>query len=240
MKKNKIVITAVLLLLGVLFVVTTCYRTGSPKKTLPPGTHGAIIKEVIQTSNYTYLNVAEEDKEYWMAVVRTDVKPGDSVYYTKSYEMQNFTSRELGRTFPSIQFVQDPSSHLAPVAPVSNQPLTPKKVEVKRWSEISVTTPPGGITLESLYKNPASYAGKKVILRGVVTRFNDQIMGRNWAHIQDGTGWNEKFDLTVTTNDSVAVGRTATFTGVVALNKDFGSGYFYDVILEEARVSDVQ
>ncbi|HNY01473.1 MAG TPA: hypothetical protein PKG48_02735 [Bacteroidales bacterium] len=240
MKRNKIIITVVLLLLGILFVVTTCYRSGSKKAALPPGTHGTEIKEVIQTSNYTYLRVVENEKEYWMAVVRAEVKPGDSVYYTRASEMQNFSSRELGRTFPSILFVDDPSSHMKPAAPASNQPLSPKKVEVKEWSDISVTPPPGGITLETLYKNPASFAGKSVMIRGVVTRYNEQILNRNWVHLQDGTGFEGKIDLTITTKDSVKVGQTATFKGIIGLNKDFGAGYSYEVIMEQATVTDVK
>jgi len=241
MNRNKLIITAVLLLLGILFVVTTCYRGGTGKKAvLPPGTHGVVVKEVIQTSNYTYLQVAEEKKEFWIAVVRADHRPGDSLYYTNAMEMQNFASRELNRTFPTIYFVQDPTPHLVKNAPVSSEPLTPKKVQVKRWSEISVTPPPGAITLEALYKEPSAYAGKRVTIRGVVTRFNDQIMNRNWLHLQDGTGYDEQFDLTVTTKDSITVGRTATFTGVIGLKKDFGSGYFYEVIMEEATMKDVE
>ena len=168
-----------------------------------------------------------------------EAKPGDSVYYSKASEMKNFSSRELGRTFPSIFFVDDPTDKYIPVT-ATPQDLTPKKVKIVRWSEISVETPKGGISIAELYKNKNSYAGKTVIIRGKVVRYNHEVMQKNWVHIQDGTDFSDKFDLTVTTMDSLAVGSTATFKGIIRLDKDFGSGYFYDVIMEEAKASDIK
>ncbi|MCX6266428.1 MAG: hypothetical protein NTW16_03610 [Bacteroidetes bacterium] len=242
MNRTKIIVAIVLLLLGALFIVTTFYRGDKKSKgaTLPPGTHGVCVTEVIQTSNYTYLQVQENESKFWIAVVRTESKPGDSVYYSKDYEMKDFVSKELGRTFPSVFFVQDATSTLTPANKPMTQPATPQKVEIKRWAEVSVTPPKGGITIADLYKNPGNFGGKNIIIRGVVVRFNAQIMNKNWVHIQDGTDFSEKFDLTITTKDSLAVGSTATFSGVVELNKDFGSGYKYDVIVEQAKASDIK
>ena len=240
MNRNKLILIVVLLVLGIFFIVTTCYRSGGKTKVvLPPGTHGVVVSEVIQTSNYTYLQVQENDAKFWIAVVSREAKPGDSVYYSKASEMKNFSSRELGRTFPSIFFVDDPTDKFIP-ATANPQDLTPKKVKIVRWSEISVETPKGGISIAELYKNKNSYAGKTVIIRGKVVRYNHEVMQKNWVHIQDGTDFSDKFDLTVTTMDSLAVGSTATFKGIIRLDKDFGSGYFYDVIMEEAKASDIK
>jgi hypothetical protein len=240
MNRNKIIVTVVLLLLGVFFVFTTCYRGGekSKAKALPPGFHGVSVTEIIQTSSYTYLQVEENNTKFWIAVVKREAKPGDSIYYSQAYEMKDFVSKELGRTFPSVFFVQDPVESL--VSQVSTEPLTPKKVELKRWSEVTVDTPKGGITIAELYKNPGNYSGKSVIIRGTIVKYNPQIMNKNWVHIQDGTENEGKFDLTVTTSDSLVVGTQATFKGIIALNKDFGSGYFYEVIMEQARATDVK
>ena len=241
MNRNKIIITVVLLLLGVFFVFTTCYRNGGKSKViLPPGTHGVSVTEVLQTTNYTYLLVDENKNKFWIAVVRREAKPGDSLYYTRAGEMKDFVSRELKRTFPSVFFVEDPTDKLVVAPKPASQGLTPKKAEVKKWTDVSVTTPKGGITLSDLYKNPGNYNGKTVIIRGVVVRYNAQIMKKNWLHIQDGTENAGKFDLTVTSLDSLVVGSTATFKGIIALNKDFGSGYSYEVIMEEAKASDIK
>ncbi len=61
-------------------------------------------------------------------------------------------------------------------------------------------------------------------------------MGKNWIHIQDGTENNGNFDLTITTQQNVNTNVVVTFEGVVAVNKDFGSGYFYELIMEEAKI----
>jgi uncharacterized membrane protein YcgQ (UPF0703/DUF1980 family) len=241
MTKNKIIFFGVILLLGIVFLVTLLYTNSgkSNARVLPPGTHGVVITEIIQTSNYTYLQVEENKNNFWIAVVKANVKKGDSVYYSQAYEMKNFVSKELSRTFPAIFFVQDPSNKLFAEETPAPQSATPQKAEIKQWSEVSVEVPKGGITIAELYKNPGNFAGKTVTIRGVVVRFNSQIMNKNWIHIQDGTDFSGKFDLTITTMDSVAVGTKATFTGIMALNKDFGAGYAYDVIMEQAKATDL-
>jgi hypothetical protein len=98
-----------------------------------------------------------------------------------------------------------------------------------------VETPEGGVTIGDLYANLEKYDGKEVIVRGEVIKFNLEIMDRNWIHIQDGTGDAEHFDLTVTTQHAPAKGDVVTYKGTVAVNKDFGMGYFYELILENAE-----
>ena len=61
-------------------------------------------------------------------------------------------------------------------------------------------------------------------------------MNKNWIHIQDGTDNSGKFDLTVTTDIEVKVGDTITLEGAIALDKDFGFGYKYEVIMEDAKL----
>jgi hypothetical protein len=242
MNRNKIIITIVLLLLAILFIVTTCFRGGgkSKQKDLPPGTHGVKLTEVIQTTNYTYLQVEENNSKFWIAVVRIEAKPGDSLYYTQDFEMKNFVSKELGRTFPSIFFIQDPSDKLITTENAVPQDMTARKPEITRMTGISVETPKGGITISELYKNKDTYAGKSVIIRGEILRYNHQVMRKNWVHIQDGTDFSGKFDLTVTTMDSLTIGSMVTFKGIIRLDKDFGAGYVYDVIMEEAKASDIK
>jgi hypothetical protein len=62
-------------------------------------------------------------------------------------------------------------------------------------------------------------------------------MGKNWLHVRDGSGAEGTNDLTVTTAAHLpSVGDTVLVTGQVSLNKDFGMGYAYDVIVEDAEV----
>ncbi len=100
---------------------------------------------------------------------------------------------------------------------------------------IRVEKAEGGITIAELFANRKSYAGKSVKIRGEVVKFSPQIMNRNWVHVQDGTKDGIDYDLVVTTQDSIPVGETRIFEGVVSLDVDFGSGYIYDVIMQDAR-----
>ena len=92
------------------------------------------------------------------------------------------------------------------------------------------------ITIENLFANKNNFAGKTVSIKGIVVRVNEEIMNRNWTHIQDGTEYDGMFDLTVTTNQNVKEGDTITFRGEIAIDKDFGFGYFYDIIMENAQI----
>jgi hypothetical protein len=198
------------------------------------------VIEVVQTTNYTYLQVEENDNKFWIAVVKREAKSGDVIFYTRAYEMKDFVSKELGRTFPTVFFVEDPSDKLITTEKTAPPSIPSGRSEIKRQLGISVETAKGGITIADLYKKQVDYAGKTVIIRGVVVKYNKQIMHKNWIHIQDGTDFSGKFDLTVTSIDSVQVGNTVTFKGIISLNKDFGAGYFYDVIMEEAKASDIK
>lgn len=97
----------------------------------------------------------------------------------------------------------------------------------------------GGVTVAEVFAKKAELAGTEITLRGKVTKYNPGIMGRNWLHVQDGTGTpdGKDFDLTVTTSGDVAVDDVVVLKGTLALDKDFGAGYRYDVILENATVT---
>ncbi len=72
-----------------------------------------------------------------------------------------------------------------------------------------------------------------------MVKFTPRIMGKNWLHLQDGSGDTAAgtHDLTVTTNVTAKVGDTVLISGAVTLDKDFGEGYKYDVIIEDAKVT---
>ena len=98
--------------------------------------------------------------------------------------------------------------------------------------DIHVEKAPDGITIADLYKNRNNYADKKVIVRGQVVKINNGIMDRNWVHIKDGTSEAGKSDLTITTQEIASVGDIVTFEGVVALDKEYGKGYVYPLVVE--------
>ncbi len=202
---------------------------------LPAGMHAATVVKVEQTSQYTYFEVFENDHKFWMATNKLEAKEGDVIYYTQAFEMKDFKSKELKRTFPSIMFINDASLTYEKPQPKSPGKLNPNKIE-----DLQMAKAPGGITIGELYSNKDKYSGKEVAIRGMIVKYNRNIMGKNWAHIQDGTGTDETFDLTVTTVDSLTEGKIAVFKGKIVLDKDFGYGYKYDVLMEDAKTSEVE
>jgi hypothetical protein len=92
-------------------------------------------------------------------------------------------------------------------------------------------------TVAAVYKEKTALSGKEVRIQGKVVKVNNGIMGRNFLHVQDGSGDASTNDLTVTSKDTAKVGDQVTISGKLALNKDFGSGYAYPLLLEEASIS---
>ena len=89
------------------------------------------------------------------------------------------------------------------------------------------------IRLQDLLANSQKYNGKTVLVQGKVVKVNYGIMNLNWVHIQDGTSIKgQKCDITITTTENIPMGATIAMKGKVVLNKDFGAGYKYDIILE--------
>lgn len=97
----------------------------------------------------------------------------------------------------------------------------------------------GGKTIAEVYGEKDALAGTKVTVRGKVVKSNSGIMGKDWLHVRDGSGGDGTNDLTLTTNSSPLpqVGDLVLVTGTVVLDKDFGMGYVYPVMIEEAEVT---
>jgi hypothetical protein len=94
----------------------------------------------------------------------------------------------------------------------------------------------GCLTIAKLMETKETVSGKVIKVKGSVTKFNPQIMGKNWVHIQDGSESQGAFDLTITTDLEVTLGQIVTFEGKIALDKDFGYGYSYKVLMEEGKI----
>jgi len=103
-------------------------------------------------------------------------------------------------------------------------------------TNIKVSPAEGGMSISNIYLNSKDLNGKPVKVRGQVVKVNNEVMDRNWVHIQDGTSGNGEYDLTITTLDQVMKGDIVTFEGTLNLDRDFGAGYVYAVILEDANL----
>jgi hypothetical protein len=204
---------------------------------LPEGTHRIIVKEHMNAAGYTYILADDNGKEQWLAILEMPVQDGDTFYYSDAIEMTNFKSKTLDKTFESIMFVNSVSKTINNNLNEKNSVDEPhKKPEVKKTTDIKVNPLVNGKTVALLFKNKKELQGKTVKLRGIVTKYNPDILNKNWIHIQDGTSYKEEGDILVTSKDKVKVGDTVIVEGTLVLDKDFGAGYFYKVLIENAKV----
>ena len=126
----------------------------------------------------------------------------------------------------------------APAGPDSSKPHPlPAAAPAAEIDLSNIARAEGGKTIKEIYAEKEQLGGKEVVVRGKVVKVNASIMGKNWLHVRDGYSTDKTGDLTVTTPGVLPKpGDTVLVTGKVSLNKDFGMGYQYDVIIEDAEV----
>jgi len=196
--------------------------------------HEVKVLEIRHTSSNTYMKVSEGHLEYWIAVVKTEAVPGDVFYFDEALQMTDFRSSELDTVFSNLYMIKELRSDLDENQQVI-RPATatdPKQNEFR--TDIKISRPSGVESIAGILENKDRLGGKEILVKGQVIKVNDEVMGRNWIHIQDGTRFGEAFDLTITSREFFTIGQIVTFKGTLNINKDFGAGYFYPVILEDA------
>jgi hypothetical protein len=170
------------------------------------------------------------------------VNVGDDVTVLQGVPMPDYHSKTLDRTFDMVYFA--PSIVVAgaeqPAGGMPADPLLTHKgrtvVETTDVDLSGITPAEGGQAIADLFAGKTELAGKPVKVRGKVVKFSSNIMGKNWLHLQDGTGESGTNDLAVTTSATVQKGDTVIASGTLVIDKDFGYGYVYDVIIEDAEV----
>lgn len=149
------------------------------------------------------------------------------------------TTTESNDSFASAVKAEQ-SSPSAPAAINDTQASAGSSGAIVPLAEISVekAVSPNGYSVAELFSQAKELTGKKVQIKGQVVKVSPAIMGKNWIHLQDGTGdpMSNTHDLVVTTNETVELDAVVTFEGVMTANKDFGAGYKYDAIVEEAAL----
>ena len=195
--------------------------------------HQGEVVDKLDTSNYSYLQIKENDNTYWIAVPTMDVKKGEKVFFSQYMEMKNFKSETLNRTFESVLFVNDAKKSKTEMDIKNIHP----NLNSQKNADIKIDPETGGKSISQIYKEKEQLNGKTIKVKGKVVKYNPSIMGRNWIHIQDGTGDKEEFDLLVTSNDETKVGDIIVAEGNLALDKDFGAGYTYKVLIENAKIT---
>jgi hypothetical protein len=202
--------------------------------------HTVRVNEILPTDRYVYLNVTEKNKGFWIATRKLDVEKGATYFYRAGLLKTNFESKEYQRVFDTIYLVsnlvaEDHSKNA--VLPGNTSTTTtvaaPKKEDIPMHTE-KAAVHQGTMKISDLVKDPKKYDGHTVQISGTCVKVNPNIMDRNWIHLQDGS--KNDFDLVVTSSSFVPEGTKVTFQGTVALNRDFGAGYRYDLILENGTL----
>jgi len=192
--------------------------------------HKVVAKEALNTEKYTYINATQDGEDIWIAIPRSEIEIGATYIYRGGLMKKNFQSKEFNRVFETVYLVSDIRKENGGGLTMSQ----PKEGAIDDKGPIKVEPAEGAITIAELVKNAAKYEGKQVMVTGKVVKLNPMIMNRNWIHLEDGS--TDKHDLTLTTTENVSLGDVVTFEGAIALNRDFGAGYRYDIIMEGAMI----
>lgn len=216
------------------------------------------VAETMDASGYTYVRLDDgSGKEIWAAVPKADLKVGEEISLQGGSVMENFNSKTLNKTFEKIIFATgvsrgDDKEVAAPAgAPAGSFDAAVKKEgadasggsagNVVPFADLKVEKAKGpeGHAVSEIFEKSATLDKQKVAVKGQVVKVSKNIMGKNWLHIQDGTGDPNKntHDLVVTTMDIAEKGDIVTVEGPAVANKDFGSGYKYDIMVEDAKVT---
>lgn len=193
--------------------------------------HTVKILEVLPTSKYVYLKVDEAGEEFWIATSKKEVKEGETYFYKNGILKTNFESKEHNRIFDKVYLVANivPANHGAEQSTMMSESNEVVGSETQEIIEVD-----GSVKIAELVKNKSNYEGKDIQITGRCSKLNPNIMGRNWIHLKDGSM--DEFDLVITSDVAVPEGHVVTMKGIVVLDKDFGAGYKYDLIVENGQI----
>ncbi len=237
------------------------------KATPANGSLSGKVLETMDSGGYTYVLLETEAGKKWVAAPKTTVTVGQTATFAPGMVMRNFKSETLNRTFDEVVFSSGKAGgHMAAASSAGACPSGGSKDGKMGGSVMGmgamgggsgmgsmkssgrVTVPPLDLAIEKapgtnaytvaeIYAQGAKLNQKKVAVRGKVVKVSANIMGKNWIHLQDGSGKLEAgtHDLVMTSQQKPTVGEVLVGEGVLAADKDFGAGYRYKVIVEETQ-----
>jgi len=189
--------------------------------------HEAQVNHVLHAGSYTYYGIQNGARQYWVVTPRSDLPVGAWMRFKEEIAMPTYESKALGQTFEDVIFTsdfqyrtqEDEAKHLAFIT---------EKVATSPYAQ------KGTLSIQDAMEKRKEYAGKTVMIRAKVVKASQNIMGKNWIHLQDGTGTGDEVGRIVATSLALPeVGDIVIAKGKVSVDKDFGSGYVYKIILEE-------
>ncbi|MFZ4394003.1 MAG: nucleotide-binding protein [Kiritimatiellia bacterium] len=257
MKRNLVLVGAAVLALGRVSFAAGAEPHGAAPEAVAESSVQSIagtVLEVTNASRYTYVQVDTGTQKIWAAGPKVAVKVGDRVSFTGGMPNKNFFSPTLKKNFDELFFVDAitlagskpvmPVGHGARMAGGSMPDMPAGHGAMMAGGAGKATntviepiqTPAGGKTVAEIWAGKDALTGKQVVVRAKVVKAVHNIMGRSFLHLRDGTGREGMNDLSATTTNEVRTGMIVTLSGMLVTDKDFGSGYKYDVILEDAVV----
>jgi len=243
-------------------------KTSAPAAAQAPGNLNGTVLETMDSGGYTYLQLDTGAGKPWIAIPQAKVAVGDKISCQPGMVMKNFASKTLSRTFDSIVFSsglagasKSPHAGMGAAMGGSNDSFASavaaeggaapqQQVQatgsggslgaMAPFSEIEVDKASGenAYRVEEAFAQKEELTGKTIRIKGKVVKFSPMIMGRNWVHLQDGTGdpMSNTHDLVITTDATTKEGDIITMEGVLTAFKDFGAGYKYEAIIEKAKI----
>ena len=200
--------------------------------------HTVVVTEILKTTKYVYLKVKENGEEFWIATRKQNVNIGETYFYKGGLLKTNFESKEHDKVFEKIylvtSLVQSNHGNTKSSSNLDIKESKQTKNEKSTTNQETKTDRSGSIQIAELVENYKKYEGKTVQVSGKCVKINPNIMGINWIHIKDGS--KDDYDLVITSNTFVPEGSMITMKATVTLNKDFGAGYKYDLILENGII----
>ena len=207
----------------------------SPAPATAGGEISGVVTETMNGGGYTYAQLDRAGTKLWVAGPETKLEVGSRLGAMTGTLMPKFHSDTLKRTFDEIYFINTfvvaspaiPNPHSGSAAATPAAPAAPIE---------KVTPAPGGKTVADVFAGKDALAGKPVVVRGKIVKVTGGVLGRNWLHLQDGTGAAGTNDLLVTSQATGKVGDIVVVRGTIATKQDFGAGYRYDVLVENATL----
>ncbi|WP_297695656.1 hypothetical protein [uncultured Eudoraea sp.] len=202
--------------------------------------HEIKILEIIPATKYVYLNVKEDKDQFWIATKKREIDLDSTYFYREALLKTDFKSKIHNRVFDSIWFVTKLVTQMhgakytsggSDNPQISKDKEEPVEVTVHGDKNINYKIYPD---ISALLNDPDKFDGQAVQIKGKCVKVNNNIMNKNWIHLKDES--QDDFDLIITTNMSAQKGDLITIQALVALNKDYGAGYSYDLILENGVI----
>lgn len=252
-------------LAAIALAIATTLPLAAAAQSANTGQMASVLKgEVLEVQNvesYTYMRLKTQQGEIWAAVTTAAVKKGDQVNIANPTTMENFESKSLKRRFDKIVFgtvaqvggkdampnklgapaktaTMLPTAPTAPTMAAAHAGTAAPAAAAAKVEKVAKATGADARTVAEVVGGKAGLKNKTVVVRARVVKVNNDIMGKNWLHVQDGSGavQDGNHDMLVTTKDKAAVGDVVTLRGTVRTDVTLGAGYAYAVIVEDATV----